>query len=61
MSLYQTRLRKQEFTNEYKRREAIDRMKGGSNEVVRLFEKIGAPQQMSIGVYVIQMTFQSSQ
>ena len=51
MSLYQTRLRKQEFTNEYKRREAIDRMKGGSNEVVRLFEKIGAPQQFLIDEY----------
>ena len=51
-SLYQTKLRKREFPNEYRRREAIDRMRGGDDTAeLRLFENLGAPQQFLVDEY----------
>lgn len=52
VSLYQTKLRRKDFGNEYQRREAIDRMRNGDDAAeLRLFENIGGPQQFLIDQY----------
>ena len=48
-SLFQTPLKKVEFPNEYRRREAIERYKSGDTEAtVRLFENVSPQQQFLI-------------
>jgi len=56
LSLYNTPLRKVEFVNGYKRKEAIDKLKhdqhgSGITHEVRLFENISPPQQFLIDQY----------
>lgn len=54
-SLFNTPLRRKQFLNEYARREAVDELKelrsGDDSDVVRVFEKIAAPQQFLIDQY----------